>query len=118
MDLTLFIVKEKMEMYIPSGYPTLGTSARSNKMETLKVNPVHNLRNTTRDLPSQQNLREMHTSKKVQTNLTMMPPLTNQHLVMQMLRQNLQSTPTNSKKCLEKYEKTNKKIKHQLNLLA
>ena len=107
-DLTLFIVKEKMVMYIQSGYPTLGTSMKSDKTKTLKIKKVPNLQNTSKDSPKQQNQNVMHTLRKVQKKMTMIPPLTNQHLVMQMQRQNHRSTQRNSNKCLANYKQTKK----------
>ena len=67
------------------------------------------LQNTSKDSPNQQNQNVMHTLRKVQKKMTMIPQsLQSQHLVMQMQRQSHRSTQRNSNKCLANYKQTKK----------
>ena len=94
-------------MYIPSGYPTLGTSMKSDKTKTLKIKKAPTCKILQRLAKSTKSKRDAH-FKKAQKKMTMIPPLTNQHLVMQMQRQNHRSTQRNSNKCLANYKQTKK----------
>ena len=96
-------------MYIPKWLSDIGDINEVRQDKDIKDKEGAGLQNTSKDSPKQQNQNVMHTLRKVQKKMTMIPPLTNQHSkVMQMQRQNHRSTQRNSNKCLANYKQTKK----------
>ena len=78
---------------------TKKTELKYPKIEISKIRKVPNLRNITKECPSQQKMPDMHSLRNKINHQIATPQLTNQHLAMLQEKQNLQSTLRNLNKC-------------------